>query len=492
MSIRMRLIWSYAAMLLVPLTVIVLTVLLLAVVSGGNFHYYKKLYSSTAEQFDYDDQMHVLKAIKRSTERDPALLANPEFWKEVASALPSGDTGLAVRRDGELTFLSDNLRGDEEVLGALPPFERAGIRDEAVPFNGSKEIALFFQYDDVSPVGERFSAFIVKRTDPLVYWIRQSFPTLFSVLIVILVLTHSLLTYFVSRSIIRPLRALRAAAMRIKNGDLEFQVGLGSKDEIGQLGQAFEEMRVQLKQSIRLQLQYEENRKELVSNISHDLKTPLTTIRGYVDGLLDGVADSPEKSLKYMRTIADKAEEMDRLIDELFLYSKLDLNAAPFDFEPVRLREFIEDWSEEMKFDLDKEGIRWQADDQLNASRVVMMDRDKFRRVLGNIIQNSVKYMDKPEKRIAMRAYEERGRAVLEIEDNGQGIKADAVGHIFERFFRAERSRNSGSGGSGLGLAIARQIVQGHGGEIEAESEAGRGTTIRIRLPFKNGEEEPA
>ncbi|MBB6733656.1 sensor histidine kinase [Cohnella zeiphila] len=488
MSIRMRLIWSYAAMLVVPLVVILLTALLLAVVSGGDFQYYKKLYFSTAEQFDFDDQYRLLREIKRATERNPQVLSDSEFLKEIETGLQSVHSGLVIRQGGQLTYVSDTLRGDEKLAQSLPPFERAGIRDHALQITENNKIVLFFQYDYLAPDGSNVSAFIVTRTDPFVYWIREAFPILFTVLIVILVLTHLLLTYFVSRSIIRPLRTLRGAAMSIKNGDLDFEVDMNGRDEISQLGQAFEEMRVQLKHSIRLQLQYEENRKELVSNISHDLKTPITTIRGYVDGLMDGVADSPEKSAKYMQTIADKAEEMDRLIDELFLYSKLDLRSIPFNFEPVRLREFMEDWSDEMKFDLEKAGIAWSETIRLRDSDTVLMDRDKFKRVLGNVIQNSRKYMDKADKRIALRTLASDGKAVIEIEDNGQGIEAEALGSIFERFFRAEQSRNSGSGGSGLGLAIARQIALGHGGTIEAASEFGQGTTIRIILPLADGE----
>jgi signal transduction histidine kinase len=474
-------------MLIVPLIVILLTALLLAVASRGDFQYYKKLYFSTAEQFDYDDQNRLLREIKRATERDPQVLSDPEFLKEIESQLQSAHSGILIRQDGKLTYESDTLRDDAKLPAALPSFENEGIRDHARKFNENNKVVLFFQYDYRSPDGTDISAFIVTRTDPFVYWIRDAFPILFTVLIVILVLTHLLLTYFVSRSIIRPLHSLRAAAVRIKKGDLDFEVGMNGKDEISLLGQAFEEMRVQLKQSIRLQLQYEENRKELVSNISHDLKTPITTIRGYVDGILDGVADSPEKTTKYMRTIADKAEEMDRLIDELFLYSKLDLKNVPFNFEPVRLREFMEDWADEMKFDLEKAGIAWSSVNELRASDTVLMDRDKFKRVLGNVIQNSRKYMDKPERRIGLRTFAANRAAVLEIEDNGQGIEAEALAHIFERFYRAEQSRNSGSGGSGLGLAIAKQIALGHGGTIEARSEAGLGTTIRIILPLADG-----
>jgi signal transduction histidine kinase len=316
---------------------------------------------------------------------------------------------------------------------------------------------------------------------------------LFISLIVILVLTHILLTYFVSRSIIGPLQLLKRAAKQIKDGNLNFQVRVAGKDEIGQLGLAFEEMRVQLQESIDTQLQYEENRKELVSNISHDLKTPLTAIQGYVEGIRDGVADTPDKLQKYLKTISSKAEEMDHLIDELFLFSKLDLKRLPFNFELVDFTAFVQDCTEELHFDLEKKGFRFSAESELAEETWVSIDRDKLKRVISNIIENCAKYMDKTDKQIHLRTYTIASSVVLEIIDNGKGIAPEELPFIFERFYRAEQSRNTDTGGSGLGLAIAKQIMEGHGGSIEAQSIQDEGTSISIKLPIKqqgNGEHD--
>ncbi|WP_027094244.1 sensor histidine kinase [Cohnella thermotolerans] len=490
MSIRMKLILSYAAMLIVPLVLIALTTALLAIASRGDFQYYKKLYFSTAEKFEYDDQFHLLKEMKRSNERNPGILSDADYLQELDAELKNYNSGLVIRSGGKLEYVSESFRSDRSLLSDLPPYSEPGIRNETIQSNEGNDLHVFLQYDYKLADGVPRTAFIVSKVDPFVYWIRQAFPTLFTALLVILVLTHTLLTYFVSRSIIRPLKALRRAAKRIRDGDLDFEVGVGGKDEIGQLGLAFEEMRMQLRHSIERQLQFEENRKELISNISHDLKTPITTIKGYVDGILDGVADSPEKMMKYMKTVSSKAEEMDRLIDELFLYSKLDLKHVPFDFEAVPMRDFLTDWSEEMQFELDKKGIRWSSDIRVDASVRVLMDRDKFKRVLNNIMSNAVKYSDKSDKRIGLRAYADAGFVAMEIEDNGQGIEASSLEHIFERFYRAEVSRNSGTGGSGLGLAIAKQIVEGHNGRIGAASVPGEGTVIRLSLPIADKERE--
>jgi len=490
MSIRMKLIWSYAAMLIVPIVLIALTTALLAVVSKGDLQYYKNLYFSTAEKFEYDDQFHLLREIERDNQHTPGILDDPAYLQELDAELKSYDSGLIIRNGETSAYVSAKFQDDTDLLKELPPFTEPGIHHYTVQPVKQGDLNVLFQYDFRNADGVERTAFIVTKVDPIVYWIRGAFPTLFTSLLIILVLTHTLLTYFVSKSIVKPLGSLRQAAGRIKNGDLDFEVVVRGKDEIGQLGTAFEEMRLQLKRSIEMQLQYEENRKELISNISHDLKTPITTIKGYVHGLLDGVADSPEKTMRYMETISAKAEEMDRLIDELFLYSKLDLKRVPFDFEEVPMRMFAEDWAEEMQFELEKKGISWESDIRINDRDAVWMDRDKFRRVLGNVIGNAVKYMDKKERRIRLRGFREARNVILEIEDNGRGIEEEALKHIFERFYRTEQSRNSDTGGSGLGLAIAKQIVEGHSGEIDARSVPGEGTVIRIALPITVREKE--
>jgi signal transduction histidine kinase len=279
-----------------------------------------------------------------------------------------------------------------------------------------------------------------------------------------------------------PLKALKRAAEQIKEGNLEYVVKSDSKDEIGELFVAFEQMRGKLKHSVDLQLQYEENRKELISNISHDLKTPVTSIKGYVEGILDGVADTPDKLDKYIKTIYAKATDMDRLIDELFLFSKLDLHNLPFHFEKVDLVSFLEDCTEELYFDMNEKGISLALDTAKDASFMVAADREKLKRVILNVLENAVKYMDQPQGIISIQLTEQEDWVLVQIKDNGQGIPAEALPHIFERFYRADPSRNSTTGGSGLGLAIVKQIIEGHGGEIRAASEVGVGTSIYFTL----------
>lgn len=309
----------------------------------------------------------------------------------------------------------------------------------------------------------------------------------FVIIVLVIVITNGILTFFVSRSIIKPLNKLKTAAISIKNGDLDTKIDIKSKDELGNLAQTFEEMRQQLKKSIESQIQYDNNRKELISAISHDLKTPVTSIKGYVEGIMDGVAGSPEKLDKYLKTIHNNANRLDQLIDELFLFSKLDLRKLPFNFETIDIDKFLTDILDELRLSFTEPKLKMVYDNQLSSPVTIIADRDKLYRVIFNIINNASKYADpnkeKSEVIITISESLEQNSIAIEIRDNGRGIKAEELPYIFDRFYRAEKDRNSSTGGSGLGLAIAKLIIEEHGGQIWAESVYLEGTSIMFSLP---------
>ncbi|MFD1453946.1 sensor histidine kinase [Oceanobacillus sojae] len=304
----------------------------------------------------------------------------------------------------------------------------------------------------------------------------------FIAIALILILTNGLLTYFMSRSIIKPISKLSTAAKKISEGDLEYSVQSDKKDELGDLANTFEQMRLKLREADREQKQYEQNRQELIASISHDLKTPLTSIKGYVKGIQDGVANTPEKLDRYMDTIYRTANDMDGLIDELFLYSKLDLKRETFQFEQVDLYAFFADFIDELAFNLEKEQGTAALSANKENSYVVEADREKLRRVVMNIIQNSLKYMNQEQKEIQVNLTSESDRIVVEMKDNGNGIREEDIPYIFQSFYRTDTSRNSATGGSGLGLSIVKKIIQEHGGMVWAESEPGKGTSIYFTL----------
>ena len=296
--------------------------------------------------------------------------------------------------------------------------------------------------------------------------------------ILLVFITTALLIYWIYRSVSVPLTKLQKAARNIKEGNLDFEIHQESDDEIGQLCQDFEEMRLRLKANAEEKVAFDRENKELISNISHDLKTPITAIKGYVEGIMDGVADTPEKMDRYIKTIYNKANEMDLLINELTLYSKIDTNRIPYNFATLSAKDYFEDCEEELHMELEAKGVSFSYRNAMEEDCKVIVDPEQLRRVINNIVSNSLKYMDKPKGKITMEVKDVGDFVQVELGDNGKGIAAKDLPYIFDRFYRTDASRNSSKGGSGIGLSIVKKIVEEHGGNIWATSEEGAGTTM--------------
>ena len=295
------------------------------------------------------------------------------------------------------------------------------------------------------------------------------------------IITNIIMSYILSKKIIQPIKTLKKATNEISNGNLDCSIAEEGDIEIRELCGGFESMRVQLKDSIVMKMKYDDNRKGLISSISHDLRTPITSIKGYVEGILDGVANTPQKRENYLKTIYAKAEQVDFMIDDLLLYSKLDLNQIPFNFEKVDIVEYFSFCIAECEEELKSHNIKIWLNNELKTCKFVMMDRERLKRVILNIIGNSQKYMDKVKGEIVINLRENNLSIVMEIRDNGAGIDNDDANKIFDRFYRTDKAR-SGAKGSGLGLSIAKQIIEGHNGRIWAISHGSKGTSIVISL----------
>lgn len=470
-------------MLIVPLMFLVLISALLLIVFRGDVRSIHSIYESKIEGIEENDYNRL---VKRTLAQNPQLLTDTAYLRELSAELAARQVSLLVREESRTVYASSAIAGDPVLTSDLPPYAHPDFRKDTTVKIDDVWYQIV-QYDLKAADGKPVSLFLLTKIDPLVHFAKRWFPIVFAAAVAALILTNAALTYYMSTRIIRPLLALRQAAGRFSEGELEVPIAVKGKDEIGQLGVTFENMRVRLKESVSLQMQYEKNRKQLIANISHDLKTPITAIKGYVDGILEGIADTPEKHERYMKTIASKADELDKLIDELFLYAKLDMQKVPFPMQPMSVRGLLNDWSEDLGFELEKNGVTLERDFDLPAAVCVRVDPDSFKRVLGNIIQNSLKYMDKARPSIRLSARTINEAVEIVIEDNGSGIPAEALPLVFDPFYRAEWSRNARTGGSGLGLAIAKQIMMAHEGDIRAESVAGEGTRLILTMAIDGG-----
>lgn len=283
-------------------------------------------------------------------------------------------------------------------------------------------------------------------------------------------------------SMVLPLARLQKGAQNIKEGNLDFQMDIDGEDEFSELCRDFEDMRIRLKESAEEKLILDKESKELISNISHDLKTPITAVKGYCEGIMDGVADTPEKMDRYVRTIYNKTNEMDHLINELTLYSKIDTNRIPYNFSKLNVDEYFRDCAEEIRLELTTQGIEMVYANYVDEDVMVIADSEQIRRVIHNLISNAIKYMDKSKGIIRFRVKDVGDFIQVEIEDNGKGIPSKDLPYIFDRFYRTDISRNSSKGGSGIGLSIVRKIMDDHGGQVWATSRLGIGTIMYFVL----------
>ena len=299
---------------------------------------------------------------------------------------------------------------------------------------------------------------------------------------IILVFTALSVGLWIYRSIAVPLVKLRKATQNIKEGNLDFVLEVEGKDEFSQLCQDFEEMRKRLKESTEEKILMDKENKELISNISHDLKTPITAVKGYVEGIMDGVADTPEKMNRYVRTIYNKTNEMDHLINELTFYSKIDTNRIPYTFSKLNVEDYFSDCAEELGLEMETRGIELVYANYVEKGVQVIADGEQIRRVIHNIVSNAIKYMEKPKGIIQLRVKDVGDFIQVEIEDNGKGIAAKDLPYIFDRFYRTDVSRNSSKGGSGIGLSIVKKIMEDHGGKVWATSRLGIGTIMYFVL----------
>ena len=301
-------------------------------------------------------------------------------------------------------------------------------------------------------------------------------------IMVILFFTAVILIAWIYGSIVQRINQLRRITESIRDGNLDVEIDTRGKDEFSEVAKALEDMRKRLKENAVEKIETENNEKQLISNIAHDLKTPLTAIAGYAEGLMDGVASTPEKQMSYIKTIYNKAGEMNTLLNELTIYSKIDTNRIPYNFEKLNVSDFFMDCVEELGMDLDNQNIKLNYYNGVDENVLIIADPEQLKRVIHNIISNSVKYMGKDSGLIQLRVLDVGDFIQVELEDDGRGIAVFDLPYIFDRMYRGDVSRNSSIRGSGIGLSIVKKIIEDHGGKIWATSKEGEGTIMYFVL----------
>ncbi len=409
---------------------------------------------------------------------DSSLFEDKAYLERMDAEVSRRSTYLIVRKDEEL-YYAGNMAAARKLFADLPGYGEGGLTEGSGYYFDEQE-KYVKQIDFLFRDGSRGSIFVVAKIYPLIS--KHLLIDMSIAIIVILIFTSCMLTQWIQKSIFSPINQLNVAMRKIKEGDFDYVLRTDEKGEMGDLYRNYEDMRMRLKESTEETEQQEKQQKELISNISHDLKTPITAIKGYVEGIMDGVADTPEKVDKYVKTIYNKANDMDKLINELTVYSSIDNNRIPYNFHRINVSDYFGDCVEEVGLELESRNIKLNYSDMAPPDTVVIADPEQMKKVINNIISNSVKYMDKPNGVIDIRILDAADSIQIELEDNGKGIAQKDLQRIFERFYRTDASRNSAQGGSGIGLSIVKKIIEDHGGYIWATSKEGEGTCIHFVL----------
>ena len=420
---------------------------------------------------------------------DPFILEDKRFLEKLDSQIASRYSYIVVIKGNDIYYVANRDRA-KEVINELPAF---GNGIEGIYFTTSRNLVR--QIDFLFSDGAKGSLYFVSG-------IRTAFSASILIymcvaVILILLLTSLMLTMWIGRSFFRPINELNVAMQHIKDGNFDYilPTDIKEKGEIGLMFRNYEDMRLRLKESAEEKIDREKQNKELISNISHDLKTPITAIKGYSQGLLEGVADSPEKQMKYIKIINSKANDMNNLINELTLYSSIDNNRIPYNFAKLNVADYFGDCIEEIGADLESKSIKLNYSNLTTPDTMIVADPEQIKRVINNIVSNSVKYLGRDDGtgQIDIRLLDEVDSIRVEIEDNGKGIAQKDIPNIFDRFYRTDSSRNSKQGGSGIGLSIVKKIIEDHGGYIWATSHEQEGTcmhfVLRKYLEFADGAE---
>ncbi len=320
----------------------------------------------------------------------------------------------------------------------------------------------------------------------LFVWIEdKTIVIIFALFISIKELLQLYFLWRLEKRVFRPIARLNLGVQEIARGNYAVSIESDVESEIGLLITSFNDMAQKLQAAETLKQTYEENRKNLIANISHDLKTPIAAIQGYIEAILVGAASSPEKMAKYLTTVDRNIAYVNKLIDDLLLFSQLDLKKLDFHFEEVQIRAFMGDLMEEFQFELEERNGQLLYTDNLQQDYALRIDSRRYNQAVRNVIGNAVKYG--PENSLVVHAelYRQGKFVNLSIQDNGPGIPADKLRHIFERFYRIDSERTKDLMSTGLGLAIARELLEAHGGKIEAASTIGEGSCFTLSLPIQ-------
>ncbi len=486
MTIKHRLIISNILMIVVP---VLISAIIIAAGQYMSLQYWKAKYPSDPYGYDVPDTL-TSAAITLSQDTSNA---QSQKRQKLESYLQTNHMRLTVHNYTSHKLLLDmgdtNIDSANAMIQAIwalngkgsVVLENSSLTSNTVTVGGTTYvISTFNEYTPLSDTDYN------NEYDSLI--------TLFTILFIVGVLvtiffTNRFLTHFVFKHINQPLRMLIEGVQQIRDGNLDTRIRYNGKDEFAGVCHDFNDMAEKLKQSMQLIQRQENNRKELLASISHDLRSPLTSIRAYSEGLMDGVANTPEARHNYIKMIKTKAEDIDRMVAKIFLFSKMDMGDYPYDPELLdvnrELGSLVRATAEEYR----DRGLDVQLDLASEPARI-FADPLQLDSIFTNIMENSLKYREKERGLLQIQTIVQREQMIIYLTDDGPGVPEQSLAHLFDVFYRSDPSRNNPNKGSGLGLAITAKAVERMGGSIKALLAPSGGLRIIIRLPLIVQEEQ--
>ncbi len=480
MTIRKQLFVSNILMIIAALLILVLS---MTIIGAG----LRVIYNNEWQDMKNVDE-HVYEVVTLMRQLDDTKDGSMERFEELAGQCGQYEYNLYVKKNGKILFsdLSTKERNAVEALDIKQLQTSSGVprvaqtRNRTVIYNSFQR-----QNDryDVVAVGQNSSLQVSRRE--LVEMVLATG----SVLMLVAILVIILLSRFFSKKLIDrflvPVRKLTDGAKRIQQGNFEEMIYYSGSNEFALLCGTFNDMQESLRREIEKNAVYRQSRIEMIAGISHDLRTPLTSIKGYIKGMIDGVANTPQKQRMYLETAYEKASEMDVLLQQLFLFSRLETGNLPLTRQKVSLDGYLREYCARNQdaFALRGARLRYVSYDQQAEARI---DLDQMNRVFNNIIDNSIKYKVRETVKITISLYRASEEALISVKDDGGGVPEENLPYIFESYYRIHDRNGRMDEGSGLGLSIVKYIVEAHGGRLQARNREG----LEILIYLKNEEKQ--
>lgn len=484
MTIKKRLFISNTLMLIIPALVSILMIFISMflfmnlfykhfmdeTVKENNLSYIHELLVKQSKEFLDSDEEVTDSALYHTVEK---YLSSQEMKLEIYD-----DTGIVCTMGSNNSQTEAVLVSAMESLGGEGSISIAGncLYGEKILADGETYHVLIYSSGEIQESG--YDEFMLKNIMMI----------LCIMIIAAVIVTNRFLTKFVFKKIEAPLDILTDGVHQIRDGNLDYRITYSGKDEFQSVCEDFNDMAARLKESVEITQKNEQNRKELIAGISHDLRTPLTSIKAYIEGLLEGVAATPQMQQKYMKTILAKANDIDRMVDKLFLFSKLDLGDCPFYPEKLNIGQEIQSLIASNEKEYREKGMQILCKD-IPQNLEVYADPVQLHSAITNILENSLKYKDSETVAVEISCENSAEDVSVIIEDNGPGVPSEALPKLFDVFYRSDPSRNNPNKGSGLGLAITAKILERFGGSVQAENLQPKGLRIIMTIP-KEGQHE--